>query len=137
MTEKRLIGIDTNVLVHMVDSADDRKHSAALEILKDIHRDPSSYVVSIQVLGELSNVVNSKYPSVIPHKNALLKYLSQSVPIVHYTVQEILSAGDSRNFWDAVLALTYIRAGATVLLTENTADFSRFSNRIQIVNPFE
>ncbi len=137
MTEKRLIGIDTNVLVHMIDSSDDKKHKIALGILKEINRDPASYVVSIQVSGELSNVVNSKYPSIVPYKNALVQYLSRSVPVVHYTVREILSAGSSRNFWDTVLALTYIRAGATVLLTENTADFSMFSDRIKIINPFE
>gem|GEM_PF-4893992 len=121
----------------MLDSADPKKHDIALKILEEIHHDPSVYVISIRVLGELSNVVNSKYPAVIQHKNALIRYLSRAVPIVHYTVQEILSAGGLRNFWDAVLALTYIRAGAQVLLTENTSDFSSFSDRIQVVNPFE
>ena len=33
MSEKKLIGIDTNILVHMLDSADPHKHGRALDTI--------------------------------------------------------------------------------------------------------
>jgi len=137
LSEKKLTGIDTNILVHMLDSADAQKHERALEILDEIHNHPERFVVSIQVYGELSSVIASKYPQLSDLRDNLIRFLFSRVGAVHYTINEILLAGAHRRFWDAVLAYTYIRAGADAIYTENVRDFKQFSDKIRIVNPFE
>jgi len=120
---EKLIGIDTDILVHMLDSADPHKHGRALEILDEIHNHPERFVISIQVYGEISSVISSKYPQLSSLRDDLIRFLFSRVGAVHYTISEILLAGAHRRFWDAVLAYTYIRAGADTIYTENVRDF--------------
>ncbi len=131
------IGLDTNILVYMLDNTDEKKHEKALEILVNILASPGDYAVSPQVLAEFLYVVKRKQPAAEGDALLLAERLkAKGVVTGSYGVDEVLGAAKhpAGRFWDALIAYTYLSHGVKVILTENTEDFK---NLMDAVNPFE
>jgi len=131
------IGIDTNVLVYAIDSADERKHEIAVKILEDLHAKPWKYSIALQVIAELIYVAQRKYSEMLnlAAKLALILLKHPKIERPRYS-EEIISIATSirSNFWDAVLAYTYLASGVGEIITENVEDFENLP--IEARNPF-
>ncbi len=130
-------GIDTNILVYAIDSADERKHKIAVEILEDLHENPERYSVALQVIAELIYVTQRKYPEMfdLAVKLALILLKHPKVDRPKYSEDIIgIAISAKGNFWDAVLAYTYLASGVKKILTENVEDFANLP--IEAENPF-
>ncbi|BES82817.1 PIN domain-containing protein [Pyrodictium abyssi] len=134
--KKGLVGIDTNILVHALIVQDEAKHEAAKRLLRDIVEHGDRYILSYQVIGELYSTMLRIAPSLMEEAIALARLLARRLRLIHYTASELENAtrtSTPKRFWDTVLALTYRRHGATLILAENTQDFRGL---IQAMNPF-
>ena len=119
-------GLDTNILVYMIDSTDEEKHEKALALLEDILRNPSGYAVTAQVVAEFLYVVKRRLPEALGDALFLIERLrAKGLVLGSYTVEEVLRAArqPSGRFWDALIAYTYLSHGVKVILTENVEDF--------------
>ena len=131
-----LAGLDTNVLVYVLDSGAGWKHEKAVAIIEHVVKQPKSYIVSSQVLAETLYVVKRKYPPALPLAQALVYMITRRVPTVYYTNLEVLQASQSppRYFWDRLLAYTYLNNGADTIITE---DEKPYKGLINVENPFK
>ncbi len=130
-------GLDTNILVYMIDSTDEDKHKRALSLLEDILRNPSEYAVTTQVVAEFLYVVKKKLPVALDDALLLIERLHAKGTIIgSYTIKEVLQAikHSPKRFWDALIAYTYLSHNIKTILTENTEDFK---NIINAINPFD
>ena len=130
-------GLDTSVLVYMIDSSDLEKHEKALTLLEDMLRNPGGYALTAQVVAELLYVVKRKLPDALGDALFLAERLrAKGLILGSYTIEEVLRAArhPPGRFWDALIAYTYLSHGVKLILTENVGDFKGL---IKAVNPFE
>ncbi len=124
----RLVGIDTNILVHALVVQDEEKHEKAKNLLREIVENGDRYLLSLQVVGELYATLLRVAPSLIPEAIELARLLAERLNLVHYTLTDLEEAAKTttapRRYWDTVLALTSRRHGARLMPTENTRDFN-------------
>ncbi len=130
-------GLDTNIIVYALDNSDGEKHRKAVRIVEDLFENPSNYAVAVQILSESVYVVKHKYPPAIETLLRLIDLISsvQGIKIVRYGVEDVINASRHKNFWDALLAYTYLRAGVGTIVTENTRDYRDLPVRVE--NPFK
>lgn len=130
-------GLDTSVLVYMIDNTDAEKHEKALALLEDMLRNPGGYALTAQVIAELLYVVKRKLPDALEDALFLAERLrAKGIILGSYTIEEVLRAArhPQGRFWDALIAYTYLSHGVNVILTENIDDFKGL---IKAVNPFK
>ena len=137
--------IDTNVLVNSrVPGAP--HHDAARAGLERAFRDPEPLRISRQVIREYLSVVTrpQTWPVAITREQALedVSRLTRSFQVLEDgpAVTELLvelcrdiPAG-GRQIHDANIVATMLARGERRLLTFNTADFRRYSERIELVD---
>jgi len=97
-----------------------------------------SYLISLQVIGEYYYTVLRIAPSLRDEANQLIEIPADPQHLIHYDLQTLNEAlrltTSPRNFWDTLLALTYLKARAETIATENEKDFR---GMIRTVNPFK
>ena len=129
-------GLDTNVLIYALDNSDQQKHQKALEILKDVFTHPGNYTIATQVMAETIYVVKRKYPEATDVAVKMIRLLAElpALKMLTYGPEDVLNASQHNAFWDAILAYTYVKAGVSTILTENTEDYKDLL--INAKNPF-
>lgn len=132
-----LIGLDTNILVHATVIEDKNKHEKAKELIEKLVEN-RKYLVSLQVVAEYYYTIIRIAPQLMEEARELVEILATPQNTVHYDLSIINEAleksGSPRRFWDALIALTYTRAGAEAVATENEEDFKHLAKTI---NPFK
>ncbi len=129
-------GLDTNVIIYALDNSDEEKHRKAVRIIEDLFENPSNYAVAVQTLTEAVYVVKRKYPPALETLLQLIDLISSTpgIKTIQYGAEDVINASRHKNFWDALLAYTYLRAGISTIITENTKDYSNLPVRAE--NPF-
>jgi predicted nucleic acid-binding protein len=134
-----VIAIDTNILVY-ADSASDPlgRHIRAFTLLESLSL--TNNCVPLQVLAEFLNV--SRRKAVMPFERAIARVQDYALlfdtPVT--TLSDVADAGQlsirhKLQFFDAVIVAVAIRAGATLLLSEDMHD-GLVIDGLTIVNPF-
>lgn len=129
-----LIGLDTNILVHATVVQDRRKHERAKRFLEEVVAN-GRYLISLQVVAEYYYTILRIAPVVKEEARDLIEILATPEATVGYSLEETnqaLALSDRKRFWDTLIALTYIRAGAEAIATENEADYKGI---MKTVNP--
>jgi predicted nucleic acid-binding protein len=133
------IAIDTNVLVYAEGLSDGAKRSVANSVLRRIPERNS--VISVQVLGELFNVLTRKgniareeaYAAVLNWRNAFT--------LVETSERTMLSALDLAKthkitIWDSLVFASAAEANCTLLLSEDLQEGFVWSG-VTVANPFK
>jgi predicted nucleic acid-binding protein len=132
-------GLDSNVLVYLVDDRDRARQQRAREII-DLSARSRRCVLSTQNLGEFFNVATRK--GIVAAEDAqqkayefmaLFEVASPDVEDVRWAMIERIAG--RLQFWDAHLLATLGRAGCSVLLSEDMADGARLG-ALTVRNPF-
>jgi predicted nucleic acid-binding protein len=129
---------DTNILVYADDKSAPGKQKQALDLIA-AHRRAGTGVISMQVLQEYFVTVTRKLgvdARVARRKVELLAEFDVAAP----DIDDILGAIDLHrlhnfSFWDCLIVRSAIRAGCSILLTEDLQQ-SREVDGLRIVNPF-
>lgn len=130
------IFIDTNVFVYAFDRSDPTKHDRALSII-DTERD--RIIVSSQVLVELHAVCTHKLGLDRSAASRIIDSVAR-FPVVDTDRTLVLEAGalaasDQLSIFDATIVCAAIRAGCSVLSTEDLQAGRRF-DELEVVDPF-
>jgi predicted nucleic acid-binding protein len=139
--------VDTNVLVYAnVTSAP--AHKSALETLTRFHRSGAPLWISRQVIREYVATLTRPQTFAIPDLATVIadvRFLLQHFHVADDTAavtdhlltlnQEVTVGG--KQVHDANIVATMQANGVHLLLTFNAADFTRFGERITLVNPEE
>lgn len=132
-----LIGLDTNILVHATLIQDMDKHEKAKKFLERIV-ESGNYLISLQVVAEYYYVVMKAAPRLIDEARELVEILATPQNTIHYDLPIINEAlrvsGGWKRYWDTLIALTYLKAGADAIATENEKDFKHL---IKTINPLK
>ena len=132
-------GLDSNVLVYLIDDGDAARQQRARRIIELAARSRRC-VLSTQNLGEFYNVATRKrLVSAASAQEkarefmALFKVVSPSADVVE--VAMIARTAGRFQFWDAHLLATLARAGCPVLLSEDMGDGARLGDLV-VRDPF-
>lgn len=124
---------DTNVLLYLL-SADAAKADRAEELIAD------GGVVSVQVLDEFASVAARKLALAIPDIREILAAVRAACAVVPVDIETHDAALDlaeryTFSIYDALVVAAAVRAGCTVLYTEDLHPGQRIG-RLTIRNPF-
>ncbi len=127
--------LDTNILIYAT-LADDPRAATAQALLA------TGGVTSVQVLNEFASVAQRKLKRAWPEVSATLAALRILCPDVrpidvdtHESALEIAQR-DGIAFYDALIVASALRAGCTMLLTEDMQDGRVIYDQLTIRNPF-
>src|SRR5580704_17555811 len=131
--------VDTNILIYAHDVDAGAKHQVAKTVLRELWSQRSG-VLSMQVLQEFYVNVTRKIASPLPKDVARLVVNSYSIWCMETTPTEISAAfrieDESRiGFWDALIAASAAKSGATKILSEDLNHQQRIAG-IPVENPF-
>jgi predicted nucleic acid-binding protein len=135
MTERFLV--DSNILVYLIDTADELKHEKALEWLSNSYS--LSIFVSTQNIREFANNCLKKSAS----NNQILEFIElfcarfivlQDDQLDTKNAIE-LSKGNRNLFWDASLVSVMKRNNINLVFTENVKDFQKLG--VKAINPLK
>ena len=131
--------VDTNILIYAHDLDAGKKHTIAVETLKELWADRNG-IVSPQVLQEFYVNVTRKIAKPLTRKIARTIVDNYVAWCVDTTAADIAMAfrieDESRiSFWDALICASALRAGANRLLSEDLNAGQSISG-IRIENPF-
>ncbi len=130
--------LDTNVLVYLYDSADERKQRRAREVVMDTSM---YHVVSTQVLGEFYVTVTRRLVSALSPEQAKDAVSALAGLPVAAVDRELVAAAISTSiehqlsYWDGLILETAVANGCEILLTEDMASGSTLRG-VRIENPF-
>ncbi|OQA30852.1 MAG: PIN domain protein [archaeon ADurb.Bin336] len=133
MTERFLV--DSNILVYLIDTADELKHEKALEWLSNSYS--LSIFVSTQNIREFANNCLKKSAS----NNQILEFIElfcarfivlQDDQLDTKNAIE-LSKGNRNLFWGASLVSVMKRNNINLVFTENVKDFQKLG--VKAINP--
>lgn len=127
--------LDTNILIYAT-LADDPRAATAQALLA------TGGLISVQVLNEFASVARRKLKRSWPEVSATLAALRILCPDVrpfdldsHKAALEIAQR-DGIAFYDALIVVSALQAGCTMLLTEDMQDGRVIDGRLTIRNPF-
>ena len=131
--------VDTNILVYAHDVDQGRKHRIARDILIDLMSGRSG-ALSPQVLQEFYVTVTRKIAKPLSKRAAREIVEDLSVWCTETTAVEVASAFRIEDeakisFWDALICASAVRAGASVLLSEDMNSGQKVAG-LRIQNPF-
>ena len=135
MTERFLV--DSNILVYLIDTADELKHEKALEWLSNSYS--LSIFVSTQNIREFANNCLKKSAS----NNQILEFIElfcarfivlQDDQLDTKNAIE-LSKGNRNHFWGASLVSVMKRNNINLVFTENVKDFQKLG--VKAINPLK
>lgn len=132
--------LDTNILVYLHDSEDERKFRIASHLVLELGR-RLSFVVSPQALGEYYKVavskpgqynVRSRYrDNVRRFRRVCIAPYDTEVMEAAWSLQDITNYG----WWDLMIVASALKAGCRYLLTEDLMHGHEVGE-LTIVNPF-
>ena len=133
MTGKRLMQdsalVDTCILVYLIDKRESAKHEKAKKWFHSLS-ERDRFFVSIQNLREFSNIALKKSAFLPEEINQFVQLFAARFKLLFDSIEDILMANEissGKRFWDAMLAATMKRHSISMILTENTKDFKKFS----------
>ncbi len=136
MTDSR-VGLDTNVLIYAEGIDDTARQKRALQVLFAIPRE--RFVISVQVIGELFNVLVSRRVS---RETALGRalYWKQALAVIgtsHDLMDSALGLAAQHHvrIWDALILAAAAEARCDLLLSEDFQDGFAWRG-VTVVNPF-
>jgi predicted nucleic acid-binding protein len=132
--------VDTNVIVYSVDGADERRQHRARQLLRSL-RETDALRTSTQVLGEFFVTATRKIrvpispAEALAHMNDLAEWpvIATDYRMVRDACELSLSARIS--YWDALILLAAMRAGARRIYSEDLNAGQKILG-IEIINPF-
>lgn len=132
-------GLDTNVLIYLLDSLEALRQSRAREVVERAAL-TGRCVLSVQSLGELFVVAVRKGLAAPGTVQQIVDDLTVAFPIVSPVAADArtaVAAAVARRlaYWDALLLATLDRAGCTTVLSEDMGDGSRHGG-VTVRNPF-
>ena len=138
MTAERF-GLDTNVLVYLVDGRDPVRQARAREVVERAVR-TGRCILSVQNLGELIVVAVRKGLATPAAAQQAVDDLTVAFTIASPTAADarvaVTAAVAGRfAYWDALLLATLERAGCTTLLSEDMGDGAALGG-MTVRNPF-
>ena len=138
MTAERF-GLDTNVLVYLVDGRDPVRQARAREVVERAVL-TGRCILSVQNLGEFFVVAVRKGLATPAAAQQAVDDLTVAFPVASPTAADarvaIAAAVAGRfAYWDALLLATLERAGCTTLLSEDMGDGAALGG-ITVHNPF-
>jgi predicted nucleic acid-binding protein len=132
--------LDTNILLYLHDTEDDRKCQIASHLVLELGRS-LSFVISPQVLNEYYKVAISKpgqfevrgryRDNVRRFRRACLAPYDPDVMATAWGLQDITNYG----WWDLMIVASALKAGCRYLLTEDLMHGHELGE-LTIVNPF-
>jgi predicted nucleic acid-binding protein len=129
------IAIDTNVLIYIFDSSDDKKRETANEFLQ------ATNWISSQVVSEFLNV--SKRLLKLPKSEVLnlcIKVLQNStiIPVSKQTLIDSALLIEKYDFqlFDSIIVASALQANCTILYSEDMQHNLLVQKRLRILNPF-
>jgi predicted nucleic acid-binding protein len=125
---------DTNVLAYLAGS-DPAKAARARAVLAE------GGMISVQVLNELINVCRRKVRMDWPEVREFVAGIRTFLTVTPVTVEThdlglTLAERHQLRVWDAMIAAAALRAGCTVLLSEDFQPGFVFAGRMTVQNPF-
>jgi predicted nucleic acid-binding protein len=137
MTAKTFV--DTNILVYAHDVDEGLKHQTARDILIELMSSRSG-VLSPQGLQEFYVNVTRKIAKPLSKQAAREIVQDYSIWCIETTAVEVATAfrieDEARiSFWDALICASALKAGATVLLSEDMSSGQHIAG-LRIQNPF-
>ena len=129
------IALDTNFLMYLYDSSDEKKRHISELLLA------SSPFVSSQVVSEFLNVTRrlQKLPKneVLEKCNKVLSYC-KIIPVSHLTLETGLFLINRYDFqlFDSIVISSALEANCSTLYSEDLQHNQLIENRLTIINPF-
>lgn len=132
MTDK--VFVDSNVVIYGL-NATLPQYTIATELL--LQRP----VISVQVINETINVQVRKLKRSLADAQEVAVFLIESCEVISLEPQDILQAIEltrqySLSHWDALIVATALRAGCSVLYSEDMHHGLWVTPTLQILNPF-
>lgn len=132
------VALDTNVLIYAEVEPETEKGRRATEVILGAAGDG---VIPVQVLGEFLRFIQRRASFAF---SGALKQVSlyRATFVAPPTTEAVLEAAaelasnHNLQFWDAVVCVAAISAGAEALLTEDMQD-GRSLNGLRLINPFQ
>ncbi len=126
--------IDTNVLLYLYDS-DNNKKNIAKDILKGNH------CISTQVLNEFTNISIKKIKLGTKDLAINLKKIIEKTAVFTFDEETIFAAIEIKEkykyqYYDSLILATAIENNCTVLYSEDMQHGQTIENQLRIVNPF-
>lgn len=129
------IALDTNILMYLYDSFDERKKLISESLLVE------TPFVSAQVVSEFLNV--TKRLQKIPKYEILLKCsktltFCEIIPVNHKTLESALFLIKRYDFqlFDSIIIASALAANCSILYSEDLQHKQLIDNRLTIINPF-
>ena len=138
MSEK--VFVDTSILVYAHDLDAGEKRAIAEHVLRQLWQDESG-VLSTQVLQEFYVNITRKIATPVSRRDARDLINAYRVwPVATTDVGDVLAASDLGerfriNFWDAMIIVAALKAGAAVVLSEGLHQGHGVSG-LEVWNPF-
>jgi len=132
------ITFDTNILFYALDSDAGEKHDIAANLLdRALDAEP---VLLLQSLAELFNATRKRQEIPFDEVREFIANNMNVLPVIAFGAPDLLPAialqqAHKLQFWDALLITTAIRAGCTLLLSED-GQHGRAFDGLTIINPF-
>ncbi|WP_194973160.1 PIN domain-containing protein [Aquiflexum lacus] len=129
------IALDTNVLMYLYDSSDEKKRRISESLLA------STPSVSTQVVSEFLNVTRrlQKMPKneVLEKCNKVLSYC-KIIPVSYLTLDKALYLINRYDFqlFDSIIISSALEASCSTLYSEDLQHNQLIENRLTIINPF-
>ena len=131
--------VDTNLLVYTRDVRDPEKHRSANTVLDAFVRTRGAKIC-VQVLAEYYSVLTRKLKEEpLPARDAAVA-LSEAVGSFSYDIEDMraaleLAANRVLWVWDGVLVCAALRAGCTLLISEDLQSGRQF-DQLSVISPF-
>lgn len=132
--------LDTNILVYAYDERDARKHSVAVNLIRDLG--PDGAVISYQVVHEFFNIAlgKSRARLSIPDAQTLLQKVFRPLLRVPSTVALVSSALSIQeryllSWYDSLIVAAAQEAGCNVLYSEDLQHGQQFG-AVTVRDPF-
>ena len=132
------ITFDTNILFYALDPDASSKHQVARDLFdRALDSDP---VLLLQSLAELYNAARKSQAIPLDRVRDFIASNMDALPVIAFDRMDLLPAISLQRlhklqFWDALLITTALRAGCTLLLSED-GQHSRKFDGLTVVNPF-
>lgn len=133
--------IDTNVLVYLFDSRDQKKQRVAGELMQRLVEEKIAPVVSTQVLQEAYSALTRKLGMDPAEAMAALQAMEGASFVIQQVDVPLIWRGATRSiedkltFWDGLIVETAREAACSVLYTEDL-QAGRVFDGLTIRNPF-
>lgn len=135
------IFLDTNVFVYAYDDRDARKHSVAVDLIRQLTIGGEA-VISYQVVQEFFNVAITKSPTKLRHSDAqvILQDVFRPLQIVPSSIALVSDAIRIQeryrlSWYDSLIVSAAQQAGCSILYSEDLQHGQQFGS-VTVQNPF-